>query len=275
MIAPLRTKYQVMAVVAGVMFSALPRSGVQCFDSLIIGATYYLTFSTTEWAIHRYILHSDLQLFGRLTNTYYRMHMKHHKNVHEDMKLKTTIAEDDGSGEFNWSSVILATGMLHLTTQSYMQKVWNIDPKVNITIVGASCLTSMWLWNNVHNSMHEDDKDVSWKVGPPRLFKSERAETILAPLFRVWERNHWLHHVIKARKTNFCTIFLGADKVWGTSPTAEEILKLENCNKKDSGEKSCTLVSSRRRSPVHTEASSSDADGVHDSGRRTFADTKR
>ncbi len=227
-LTPSENRYDTIAIVVGLIFSALGKRQIGEFKYLAVAATYYLAFSTVEWSIHRFVMHGEAGFTSKL----HKLHIEHHKNVRSDMKLHDEIADDDGSGEFIWRRFFEVSIFLQLILFKYMHKEWGIHPRINLAIVSGASLMNMWLWNNIHNSMHEDEKQVSWTFGPPRLFNSEKAESFFAPFFEVWKKNHWLHHAIKSRKTNFCTIFLGADKVWGTSPTQNELSEAGNYENK-------------------------------------------
>jgi len=144
-------------------------------------------------------------------------------NVRSDMRLHEEVQPDDFSGEYDWMAALQVGVVTHVLMYRYMQSYWDIHPKINMAITMSAAVMNMWLWNNIHYSMHSDEKAVPLTHGPPRLVSSRQAEVMFAPLFDVLKNHHWLHHAIKSRKTNFCTIFLGADKVFNTYPQAHEL----------------------------------------------------
>jgi len=181
-------------------------------------AHYYVLASVAECVIHKYQMHGKFR--GKWLNT---EHIDHHLNVSHNMTLKHPIEDDNKSGEFGWTTVIKHTIILHLITTGYVSRVFHVHPTVNaITWCGIS-LTTAFLWNTIHNSMHDDDHRHSISRGPPRMMSSQRCAKTFGGLFTHLKRHHELHHVIKSRKTNFGVVFLGADKLLGFTPTKEEM----------------------------------------------------
>jgi len=74
--------------------------------------------------------------------------------------------------------------------------------------------------------MHDDEKNIPCTYGPPKFLKNDTIHEFF--LYSTWLDHHRLHHVIKSRKTNFGIICLGADRIFGTSPTKAELEEAEN-----------------------------------------------
>lgn len=190
---------------------------------LTLVAHYYVLTSVVECVVHKYQMHG--KLCGKWLNPH---HIDHHLNVSHDMTLKHEIENHDNSGEFGWLQVVGHMTLLHLLTMRHMSRVFGIRPMTNAVIWTGISISSSLLWNTLHNSMHNDDHKHCIRYGPPRLMDSKKCSNTFGTFFKVLKRHHELHHVIKPRKTNFCVIFLGADKLFGLTPSKAEMEQLQN-----------------------------------------------
>lgn len=209
-----------ISVIGGIGMSS-SKNAQERFRTLTIVAHYYVLTSVVECLIHKYQMHG--KLFGEWINPH---HIDHHLNVSHDMTLKHNIEEHDNSGELGWLQTIGHATLLHLLTMGYVSRTFGIRPMTNALIWAGISMSSSLLWNTFHNSMHDDDHRHSIRYGPPRMFDSKKCSKTFGKLFKILKRHHELHHVIKPRKTNFCIIFLGADKLFGFTPTRDEMMRL-------------------------------------------------
>ena len=182
---------------------------------------YYVVMSTIEMCIHKYWMH------GKINGEWWDPgHKQHHLNVEHDMSLKEPIKDHDNTGEFAYIHSVIVAILATLIGMGYMKKYFHISNHNHMKIIFLAVFSNSILWNTLHNSMHEDDHTFPVIYGPPRLANTNTCKAVLGPLFTIWKNHHALHHVIKSRKTNFCTIFLGADKLFGNAPTKQEIAEL-------------------------------------------------
>ena len=162
--------------------------------------------------LHKFIMH-DWKWIGVAPG-----HLRHHLNVNDDMSLwKPDGMHDD---EFNWMVIGLMAFVVSVLTWPVMHSL-----RVKANTHGAICAASVvgvgLMWNNMHNAMHDDEKHIPLWFGPPKIFKNAtiRRWIIFKPLIK----HHRLHHIIKTRKTNYCIVLLGADRLFGCAPTDNEV----------------------------------------------------
>ena len=206
-----------LSTVSGIMLASSPKLQAE-FSNITLITHYYVVTSVMECLLHKYQMHG--KLCGKWLNP---NHINHHRNVAFDMTLKHAIEDDDNSGEFSWYHVVAHCVLLHLVTRNYMSRVFGVRPMTNALTWACISISSTLIWNSLHNSMHSDDHKHSLAYGPPRLFLTKDCDQVFGEFFKTLKRHHELHHIIKTRKTNFCVIFLGADKLFGWSPTKEEL----------------------------------------------------
>jgi len=132
MIAPSYRHSKLIAAMTGIVFSS--SNNIERTKPFIVLSTYYVLFSTVEWFIHKYIMHAGVGIFNQV----HRDHIRHHKNVKEDMKLYEKIEDDDESGEFNWGHTLLISISTHLITYKYMKTYFGISSHSNAAIVCSS-----------------------------------------------------------------------------------------------------------------------------------------
>ena len=179
---------------------------------LLVVAGYYVCFSSLEFFLHKFVMH-EWKWMGVAPG-----HLRHHLNVNDDMSLrKPDSAHDD---EFNWIPIGLTAFGLSVLMWPVMRSM-RVGARTHCAICVAYAVGVGFAWNNIHNAMHDDEKHIPLSFGPPRLCKNT---TIRGwPFFKPLLKHHRLHHIIKTRKTNYCIVLLGADRLFGYAPTDTEV----------------------------------------------------
>lgn len=212
----------VIAFLISIIISLTSRSSISLSNNLhrvlLVAISYYIIFSTIEVFIHKYLMH-EWKSLGLA-----KSHIHHHLNVNnENMELR--LPDDAHEDEFSWLQILLLSFITIVITWPYFRFL-RVSFRIHVIIVTLITLIVMTLWNNIHNAMHDDEKNIPCTYGPPKFFKNETIHKFC--LYSTWLDHHRLHHVIKSRKTNFGIICLGADRIFGTSPTKAELEEAEN-----------------------------------------------
>lgn len=179
---------------------------------LSIVSCYYLLISTVELLAHKFVMH-EWKSLGIAP-----AHIEHHLNVKQNMRLKKP--DHNRDNEFSWFHIMIMNILVTPITWPLFRHL-RVSCRSHIKIMFILSMIVGVLWNNLHNAMHNDEKYIPLSHGPPKLLKNSTISKL--PFYNTWLQNHKLHHIFKKRKTNFCIIFLGADRVFGTAITNSEI----------------------------------------------------
>ena len=171
----------------------------------------YLYISFFEWLLHSQVMHGNPDILCRfpfvgeyLAQTA-RSHLAHHRQVQMNMRFDDTYQTD----QFRWIEVIIFV----LLTFLLLVPLTRFGA---VKLIGGSVIIAMlygFLWNHIHNQMHESKGIVKWTKGPSNF---------LPPFYVThgWYqrllKHHSIHHLQKGSKYNFNIIFLGCDWLMNT-----------------------------------------------------------
>lgn len=153
----------------------------------------YLSCTFTEWFVHKYIMHD---------NNLDPSHIRHHKSVKTDMKLKPNEyrERDIKMGLDHSFFIIVFSYFLYSSILNNLLKL-NVK-KINI-LIGCILLSIFYhtLWNKYHRKMH---------------FQADFFNKTKNPYLRWMFLNHSIHHLQKGHtKGNYNIVFPGADWLMG------------------------------------------------------------
>lgn len=183
---------------------------------------YYLLATTSEWVLHKYIMHCDVNAHWLLNSKSWLLHdlrrtcnshRRHHLSVASDMSLVGPHAGDAHALVFDW--VLTAKLLVLLPSIMYVvvkQAKLGISLKTHAIASLVAVLGFSVVWNTVHPDMHRYDG--GFPAMPPRYTDSGDSVTSNSLLYR----NHQLHHQVKGKsKGNFNVVFLAGDELFGTN----------------------------------------------------------
>jgi len=178
----------------------------------IIILSYFL-LSFYEWFLHKFVMHGNPKILKKipLISNYLletnKHHIDHHKEVDMDMKLNTISRKE--SLFFNWK-VSYVFYIVYFITLYIIIKPKNIILfSLYVTLI---ILMECFLWNNIHNDMHDSNITISMKEG----FPNHPGLLSKGPIYRYLWKQHALHHLQKNNKGNFNIIFPGFDLLVGS-----------------------------------------------------------
>jgi hypothetical protein len=177
----------------------------------------YLVFSLTEWTVHRYFMHG--QGTG-LSND----HWTHHKDVQDDMTLKTPNRTEFLGLYFLWSYslAVFTVGLLEaFVLRSVLASVSPVSAVFVVASTAGFALYQASFWNTIHPDIHGIDKTLSWQDGVPGSDLWKRAFGAIpwgeTNVYDCLKKNHVMHHKRKLeKKGNYNVTLPGADWLFRT-----------------------------------------------------------
>ena len=170
----------------------------------------YLCVSFNEWFIHKYIMHGDekqlskIPLAGQRLARISKEHRKHHNLISMNMKPNP----HNHTNSFCWPTIFMFSFIVYIQLIPLFKNT-NINLCVSFTV----SLLYAFLWNNIHNDMHNSTGYTYIKNGPPNILKHKLTNN---PLYSYLWYNHAIHHLQKGQKFNFNIICVGFDHIMGT-----------------------------------------------------------
>lgn len=175
----------------------------------------YLIISFLEWSIHKYLMHGNenilkhVPLIGKKLEQVAVNHKKHHKDILMNMHY----VDLHLTNGFGWGDTMLFTVLifffLKLLTRSRKHTVL-------VSISLALALVYSFLWNTLHNHMHNTMGTIHITEGVPSLIIPQSVSK-KSYLYKKLYTNHALHHLQKGTiKYNFNIIFPFFDYVFFT-----------------------------------------------------------
>lgn len=181
----------------------------------------YITLSTTEWAIHKYIMHTKVSFLGSFVEMAGKAHITHHIATRPDMSIDKRTFDYDVLGKTEnmclfWSEIIPILFILlvvsFILARGMKVSVW-IPVVISIVLGGYS----VSMWNTLHPAIHERS---GYSLGAPLAVKEGTVLydiLINSQMGKFLREYHILHHNIKKpHKTNFNITVPFADYVYGT-----------------------------------------------------------
>ena len=170
---------------------------------LLFFINLYIIFSIIEWIVHKYIMHSNLNI--NISNN----HILHHKQTKSNMNILLNNKNKYSGIFFTWNETILVltVGLLVALMLNYFYKL-NIIYVVIITILFAFYQST--LWNTLHPEIHNVKYKISIKEGIPHNYYLK-----YLPYYNWLYVNHVKHHKIKnSKKGNYNITLPGADFIF-------------------------------------------------------------
>lgn len=188
---------------------------------IVIFVILYVVLSTTEWAIHKYIMHTKVTSLGSFIESTGTNHLIHHVAVRPDMSIDKNVDDYHKLGEaentcFFWPEIISTTIPLVLFSV-VLARVMKVKTWIPITMTLILMAYTVSMWNNLHPAIHGRS---GYALGAPLAFKEGTLAynmLVNSRLGHFLRENHILHHNIKKPyKTNFNVTAPLADYLYGT-----------------------------------------------------------
>jgi len=181
----------------------------------------YILFSTAEWAVHKYFMHTKRTFLGKFIESIGEYHIIHHIATRPDMSIDISTDDYEKLGReenmcLYWSDIIPMTIPVMIITM-YIAYVMKINIWIPIVITVIIVVYSVSMWNTLHPAIHNRS---GYNIGAPFAIKEGTFayNTLINSYLGqfLWE-NHVLHHNIKKpHKTNFNITLPFADYAYGT-----------------------------------------------------------
>lgn len=188
---------------------------VPILKQIVFGGFLYITFSFTEYGVHRYLMH------GEKNNEFSKNHWTHHEHTEDDMDLRKSNNYNEDTNKYlglyfvwKYTVAVFFTGLL----EAYVLYIFlPIVPWWSVIIwVALFAIYQSSFWNTIHPDIHNVSLELSWREGIPgwngwkQLFEN-------IGIYNWLKENHTLHHLRKKeRKGNYNVTLPGADYVLGT-----------------------------------------------------------
>ena len=172
---------------------------------IIFAATVYLLATIQEWALHKYLMHSNT--IPSLHNN----HILHHKTTNADYSI------EDNNPKYVCINIASVNGIIQLaiiysinTSILYLM----FSPMISYTVISWTIITmlsiNIILWNQYHSYVHNVECDLL------RIAVNEQNWYVN------WlVSNHRMHHTNS--KGNYNIVFPGGDYLFGTHNTTPQL----------------------------------------------------
>lgn len=170
----------------------------------------YICISFNEWFFHKYIMHGDAEqlstipLVGKQLSNIATSHHTHHKIISMNMIPNP----QHHQSSFHWKEIFLFIFIFYIQLIPLFK-----DTNTKIYISFTVSILYAFLWNNIHNDMHNSTGKVYVTSGPPNNLKQKLTNN---PLYSYLWHNHAIHHLQKGQKFNFNIVCVGFDHIMGT-----------------------------------------------------------
>lgn len=174
----------------------------------------YLFISFIEWFIHKNIMHGDADKLGKVPfiGDYLADVARCHKQHHMDVLMNMDYVNPKLTDGFVWLNTLLFI----VLTFIYLRLITSLDNKTILILVTMISVTYSFIWNTIHNSMHNTTETIKITQGVPSIlidntpFKNNL-------LYQKLYVNHAIHHLQKGDiKYNFNIIFPFFDYIFLT-----------------------------------------------------------
>ena len=177
----------------------------------------YIVFTISEWIVHRFFMHGQ---GTEISDD----HLTHHKDVQDDMTLKTPDRTEFLGLYFLWSYslAVFAVGLIEAFVLRYV--LASVSPVSAVFVVVSTAVFALYqasFWNTIHPDIHGIDKTLSWQDGVPGsdLWKHGFGAIPWGEtnVYDCLKKNHVMHHKRKLeKKGNYNVTLPGADWLFRT-----------------------------------------------------------
>ena len=183
---------------------------------LILFIVILILISTTEWFIHKYIMHgTNLEKFGSFISDSGEEHIQHHTITRRDMTINQNNIGPAENLCLKWKSMLIIFIFL-LISSLLIGKSIGVKPLIPSVMVIVLSFYVISMWNTIHPNLHHES---GCKMGC--LFAAKDGTfyhniLVNSRLGIFLKEYHILHHNIKKPKTNFNVTLPIADYLFGT-----------------------------------------------------------
>lgn len=184
------------------------------YTYIIITVFIYLIFTTSEYIIHKFVMHNETTSFGK-------EHVLHHKLTNDEtcditetsqMDNRQNLCFDDQVSYFCFTMFVLFILVLRKFTKNIEYALYSFLLFVMMTFF------MIIIWNSMHPYIHNEHPSKRCKI----YLSKSYIDKIKNTSYVQWIiSNHKLHHMRKGdRKGNYNVVYPGADYLFGTAYTS-------------------------------------------------------